>query len=995
MDQEQFRQVEQIFFEAIDLDPSAWDAFLERACAGDMSLRGEVEALLDASARSAEYFDKLPDRLGIANLLGGGDGHAGTARTVGEAGQQFGQYTLTEPVGSGGMGTVWRAERSDGRFEGEVAVKLLAQSAGGAAPERFALEGRYLAKLAHPNIARLLDAGVGPGQQPYLVLEYVPGLPIDRYCDDRALSVDGRIHLFLQVLDAVTHAHAHLIVHRDIKPSNVQVTPEGSVKLLDFGVAKLLGDEALQGGAALTRQLGAALTPEYAAPEQLNGETVTTATDVYSLGLLLWFLLTGVNPRDTTKLQSLAELRALAQKEPTRLFDAVTNSPSAEQLAKLARERNTSSSDFLRALRSDLDNIVRKALAVDPDERYETVADFAQDLRRYLHHEPVTAQAPTIRYRAQKFVRRHRGGVLAASLTLLVLIASVAVTTWQSIEARSEQKRAEDVKNFIASILLDANPYSGNTGDLSVLDLLQQAEQRLDAATDMAPETRIELMNVITESMSGLGGTEAARNLAERTVDTAIQSLGFRHEQTLAARSIYFNVVGPIVDLPGVKEDVERLLHDLRASKRVSREYIIQTLTTKAGLEMREQDFPSAQSTAEEAYGLAEREFAAGDPRRLLVATLRAFAYQRNHEDQLALQAAREAYDITFVDLKMDPKHATALDSRMMYGMALAQVGQFDSGLEMIGDAVKDATEVYGKDGQTPAFYRTHLARFEGLSGQLRRSSENYRQVLSSFRNAIGEDNGAYLANASNYARSLLELRDAAAAMQAAEEYLALVQRQATVPRSLLDRAHGYLALAHAYQGGLPKALEHIALIENLEVDQHGTFLDLLHVGGTVDRLNGNLDQALERQTRSLTVLRQGGASAIRLEMGLLTEIGLCLLDMGKASEAEPVLAQAVEHFDASQPHMTPHHSDALVGLARAKLVLDRPQDALPLLFAAESFWTDFDAASRWAGLTHFWLAQVYLALDQQVDAARSLAQAESILADSVFPSDQRLLAGK
>jgi serine/threonine-protein kinase len=523
MDQEQFRQVEQIFFAAIDLDPSARDAFLERACAGDTSLRGEVEALLDASARSADYFDKLPDRLGIANLLGGGDGHAGTGRTVGEAGQQFGHYTLTEPVGSGGMGTVWRAERSDGRFEGEVAVKLLAQSAGGAAPERFALEGRYLAKLAHSNIARLLDAGVGPGQQPYLVLEYVPGLPIDRYCDDRALSVDGRIHLFLQVLDAVAHAHAHLIVHRDIKPSNVQVTAEGSVKLLDFGVAKLLGDEALQGGAALTRQLGAALTPEYAAPEQLNGETITTATDVYSLGLLLWFLLTGVNPRDTTKLQSLAELRALAQKEPTRLFDAVTGSPSEEQLSKLARERNTSSSDFLKALRSDLDNIVRKALAVDPEERYETVADFAQDLRRYLCHEPVTAQAPTIRYRAQKFVRRHRGGVLAASLTLLALVSAAAITTWQSVEARRQrdaavyqQQRLQAANEFLTLLLEEIGPQGQPLTmielldhGVAVLDRQYGSEQRFVGATYYDIAQRYFGIGQVNQTLELLGRAEA------------------------------------------------------------------------------------------------------------------------------------------------------------------------------------------------------------------------------------------------------------------------------------------------------------------------------------------------------------------------------------------------------------------------------------------------------------------------------------------------------
>ena len=237
--------------------------FLRSACAGDEHLCGEVAALLEAADRSVEYFDKLPERLGVANLISGdpeaeADFSAGApAPLAGEPGQQFGQYVLTELVGTGGMGSVWRASRSDGRYEGEVAVKVLAGTSGLAGSERFALEGRYLAKLTHPNIARLLDAGVGLGGVPYLVLEFVNGRAIDQYCDVNALTLEQRIVLFLQVLDAVANAHTHLLVHRDIKPSNVQVTTDGAVKLLDFGVAKLLTDESVRQH-ELTHQVGAA-----------------------------------------------------------------------------------------------------------------------------------------------------------------------------------------------------------------------------------------------------------------------------------------------------------------------------------------------------------------------------------------------------------------------------------------------------------------------------------------------------------------------------------------------------------------------------------------------------------------------------------------------------------------------------------------------------------------------------------------------------------------
>ncbi len=442
------RHAEQIFLAASELAPGERAAFVARECAGNAELQREVEALLEASARSSDYFDKLPERLGVASFMSGAGEAEADPPPRGEAGQQFGPYRLTALVGRGGMGTVWRAVRSDGRYESDVAVKLLSRTADGAS-ERFALEARYLAKLAHPNIARLLDAGVGENGQPYLVLEFVDGLSIDRYCTEHALGVEERITLFLAVLDAVAHAHAHLIVHRDIKPSNVQVDAEGSVKLLDFGVAKLLGTDSAAGGPALTRELGTALTPEFAAPEQLNGEPVTTATDIYALGMLLWLILTGSNPREVAGARSLAELRAIAGREPARLADAAPNA----------------SPELRRALLSDLDNIVRKALAVEPAERYATVAGFGQDLRRYLRHEPVAAQAQTICYRTRKFVRRHRGGVLAAALTTIALIGTTAVATWMSVEARRQrdaavyqQQRVQATNEFLNLLMNEIGP---------------------------------------------------------------------------------------------------------------------------------------------------------------------------------------------------------------------------------------------------------------------------------------------------------------------------------------------------------------------------------------------------------------------------------------------------------------------------------------------------------------------------------------------------------
>ncbi|HNR23485.1 MAG TPA: serine/threonine-protein kinase [Steroidobacteraceae bacterium] len=506
MDEPLSRQAEPIFLAASELPPAERAAHLDRACAGNAGLRREVEALLDAAERSSDYFEKLPGRLGVASFMSGDAATDPEAPLAGEAGQQFGQYRLTAPVGRGGMGAVWRAVRADGRYETDVAVKLLSRTAGGA-PERFALEARYLAKLAHPNIARLLDAGVGPNGQPYLVLELVDGQPIDRYCEQHALGVRERITLFLAVLDAVAHAHAHLIVHRDIKPSNVQVAADGTVKLLDFGVAKLLGGEAAAPG--LTRELGTALTPEFAAPEQLSGDAITTATDIYALGLLLWLILTGRNPREAAGACTLAELRAQAAREPAPLADAV---PDA-------------SPELRRALQSDLDNIVRKALAVEPAERYATAADFRQDLQRYLRDEPVMAQAQTIGYRARKFVRRHRGGVLAAALTTIALVGTTAIATWMGIEARRQrdvaiyqQQRVQATNEFLNLLMNEIGP---GGKPLTMTELLERGVEMLDRQYGAGGEFLGRMYFELANAHFSLGDTARLAELLGRAEEQA------------------------------------------------------------------------------------------------------------------------------------------------------------------------------------------------------------------------------------------------------------------------------------------------------------------------------------------------------------------------------------------------------------------------------------------------------------------------------------------
>ncbi|MDP2006949.1 MAG: protein kinase [Rubrivivax sp.] len=383
---------------------------------------------------------------------------AGSARAgspVPAAGHRLGPWTIEAPLGEGGMASVWLARRSDGRHDGQAAIKLMhGRLHGTQASQRFEREGRILARLEHPHIARLLDAGVADDGQPYLVLELVRGEHIDRHCDARRLGVDARLALFDDVLAAVAHAHTHGVIHRDLKPGNILVTADGTVKLLDFGIAKLMDDEDGGAGApALTRDGGRALTPEYAAPEQLRGEGVTTATDVYALGVLLYQLLSGRHPTSPTAGSAAEMARGTLDTEPLRLSRAVTlalahgsdasGGPAGASDGEAAALRDTSTERLRRTLEGDLEVIVAQTLRKRPAERYPTVAALAEDLRRFRLHEPVLAQRPTLAYHSAKFVRRHRGAVAASGLVAVAIVAGVVGTVWQAQRAEQQAQRAE------------------------------------------------------------------------------------------------------------------------------------------------------------------------------------------------------------------------------------------------------------------------------------------------------------------------------------------------------------------------------------------------------------------------------------------------------------------------------------------------------------------------------------------------------------------------
>jgi len=393
-------------------------------------------------------------------------------------GQTLGPYRLISLIGEGGMGAVWLAERSDGRFDRKVAIKFLRFSLGSqAGTGRFKREGRILAQLSHPHIAELIDAGVSASEQPYIVLEHIEGKPIDAWCDEHRLDVHGRIEIFLDVLSAVSHAHANLVVHRDIKPSNVLVRNDGCVKLVDFGIAKLLaGDTESTDATQLTFDGGSALTPQYAAPEQITGGAITTATDVYALGALLYLLLAGKHPTSSEGLSPAELVKAITDTVPMRLSDASASGHSAA----LAANRATTPEKLRRELCGDLETILGKALKKSPTERYATVSALGDDLHRFLKHEPISARPDSVLYRAKKFVRRNRTAVALSAVAVVAAAVGIAGILIQTQRARQQRDfalrqalRADAISDLDGFLLKDVAP---GGKPFTVDELLRRAE---------------------------------------------------------------------------------------------------------------------------------------------------------------------------------------------------------------------------------------------------------------------------------------------------------------------------------------------------------------------------------------------------------------------------------------------------------------------------------------------------------------------------------------
>jgi serine/threonine-protein kinase len=520
MKADRLQRIEELFHDALELETEARPRFLDEACDGDHELRAEVEALLRASVESPEFI--VASEPFITSSITSGLGAAP------QAGERIGQYQLLREIGRGGMGEVWLAERADGRFDQRVAIKVIKRGMDtDEVLRRFAQERRILAHLNHPGIARLLDGGETADGRPWFALEYVEGERLDHYCESRKLGIRERLELFREVCAAVQCAHQNLVIHRDLKPGNILVTAEGAPKLLDFGIAKLLDPEG--GTTGLTETGQRVMTRDYASPEQARGDAVTTASDVYSLGVILYELLSGRRPYDLANLPQREITRVICEQEP--------RPPSQASRASRA-EAPPETTGWRDKLASDLDNIALKALSKEPERRYASAAELAEDIRRYLAGLPVSASGDTLTYRAFKFVKRHRVPVAATAAVMLALVIGLVAVMWQAAMARQERDNAQAINDFTRDILSNANPVYGSPGhgkgpNVTLLDVLRYAEKKIDEKFKDRPEIRNDLHYTLGVIWEARGEWDSAESHFRAGMELSRQIYGEHHPRAI------------------------------------------------------------------------------------------------------------------------------------------------------------------------------------------------------------------------------------------------------------------------------------------------------------------------------------------------------------------------------------------------------------------------------------------------------------------------------
>ena len=750
-------RISALFHEALDLDPAAREALLARVAAQDTKLAAEVRSLLASHAEAGEFLDKPAFTLFLKPM---------------QPGDHLGPYRIVEEIGRGGMGIVYRAIRDDEHFSKEVAIKLIDPGMrSDHVLKRFRAERQILAMLDHPHIARLLDGGTTEDGSPYLVMEYVTGKPLVGYCDERKLAIDARLNLFLSICDAVQFAHERLVVHRDLKSDNILVMEDGSPRLLDFGIAKLTAREAGDAPVTVTAPMERMLTPDYASPEQIRGEPVTVASDVYSLGVVLYELLTGTRPLHFETRNPGEILRVITEEEPVSPSTAVARTRSAQT----ALLRGATVVRLRRRLSGDLDYITLKALEKDPVRRYASVDQLSRDVRRYLEDLPVLARGRTTAYLVSRLIRRHRVAFATGGLVAIALIAGLAGTTWQarvaSLERDRAKRRFEDVRALAHAVVFDIHdaienlPGSTKARELLVRHALRYLDDlSRDATNDAALQHELGVAYGKIGDVQGrpefsnLGRTFDARRSYERSLALLQAAADAHPESTYVLRDLTLTKqrLGDLLWRTGERKrglelhlDAKRALLAQKA-KHPDEPLFIGDLGVAADrltdMRLAEGDTLGAIREATEGQGSADELYRRdpSDPgrrRNVMVGTAKMAQVLALSGDRAQADAAyRQAEQLALDCVKAEPDNKDVKrDLAVVYGMRgtfMADAGKIDSALVLYRRA-KNVSEALAATDPSDILQQIDVANSYHELGDILVKGRRYREAEQNFSEAF------------------------------------------------------------------------------------------------------------------------------------------------------------------------------------------------------------------------------------------------------------------
>jgi serine/threonine-protein kinase len=929
VDAQAWTTLSQLLDEALDLPADARVTWLDGLGAEYEAFKPRLRAMLEEAAATgdAAFLATLPRLRALA--LDEGDERAGAD---GRAGAMVGPYRLVRRLASGGQGAVWLAERPDGLVNRPVAIKLpvgLVHRRDLA--ERMARERDILASLTHPHIARLYDAGVSADGEPFLALEYVEGAPIDRDADDRGLDVERRVRLFLQVVRAVAYAHGQLVIHRDLKPSNVLVTREGYVRLLDFGIAKLL-DEGAPRDVTATAAGGRVMTLAYASPEQVSHAPLGVATDVYSLGVMLYELLCGARPCAPARDTAAALEDAILHDEPRRPSDAAVDA---------ARRR---------ALRGDLDTILLKALKKAPADRYATAGELGDDLERYLTGRPVLAQPDSRWYRARKFLQRNRAAAVASAAVLVAVLAGAGVAAWQARVARAEQRRAEEVKTFIASMLQDSNLDAQGAEQASVLDLLKRATERLTTLPRGA--VKAELLVLLGEGLLSRGDTDTLEAVARQAVAEGA-ALGADHDLLYRARVLmaYVHMYRGRPDEMRAELDAIAPRFERQPGDFARELALVWRLRADAAIDAG--DYAEAQLAAREAVVRAEAGMGPRSAETLHALGVLVDASRATGNRDEALSAAGRGTNLARELYGENDRHPSAIRARAQYARALGDTGRIVDAIGELEHVLDAAVAVFGTDGRTVAFHLQNLTNFQIRAGRIDAAITSARRGLAIIVQHAEPESPTVAAFQNSLGNALLAARRGTDALEPLGAALAVATRAfGPAHRNTLNVRANH-ALAQHLAGRETEARRAIDAVLS-DMRQAGTSLNHpLRIAGRLNLAAGDLDGAEGLLAEAEQVSRDTDELAY-----LKSDRGLLSLARGRHAEAATLLAEGLATLDEMAIDGTPAKAEILVALGRAELELGKPADALPRFEAADRFWQTFDPGHPDAREAARWLAR-------------------------------------